>query len=63
MSKKARYRLHWASGEAPKPALKWAIYDWVLICPVAYAEKRQDGRKICNFLNRLRAGVPGGPQA
>jgi hypothetical protein len=49
--KKLRYRLHWASGHAPKPSLKWVIYDWVLICPVAYAEKRSFGRKLCNWLN------------
>lgn len=51
MSKKPRYRLHWASGDAPKPTLKWVIYDWTLICPVAYAESRVAGRKLCAFLN------------
>ena len=50
-AKKLRYRLHWASGGAPRPALKWAIYDWTLICPVAYAETRVMGRKIARFLN------------
>lgn len=53
MPKKLRYRLHWASGSGPKPTLKWAIYDWRLICPVAYAESRKAGRAICDFLNHL----------
>ena len=53
MVKKLRYRLHWASGHGPKPALKWAIYDWRLICPVAYTETRINGRKLCDFLNGL----------
>lgn len=51
--KKPRYRLHWAFGDAPRPSLKWAVYDWVLNCAVAYAERRADGRKICDFLNHL----------
>lgn len=51
MAKKLRYRLHWASGDAPKPSLKWVVYDWTLICPVAYAESRVAGRKLCAFLN------------
>lgn len=51
MAKKLRYRLHWASGHGPKPSLKWAIYDWRLICPVAYTESRVVGRKICALLN------------
>ena len=50
-SRKPRYRLHWASGATPRPALKWVVYDWTLICPVAYAETRVAGRKICAFLN------------
>jgi len=49
--KKLRYRLHWVSGHAPKPALKWVIYDWQLICPVAYMELRAVGRKVCALLN------------
>ena len=50
---KPRHRLHWASGQAPKPSLKWVIYDWRLICPVAYSETRVAGRKVCDFLNAL----------
>lgn len=53
MVKKLRYRLHWSSGQGPKASLKWVIYDWMLICPVAYAESRVAGRKICDFLNEL----------
>lgn len=49
--KKLRYRLHWASGAAPKPSLRWVIYDWKLICPIAYTETRIIGRKICDLLN------------
>lgn len=49
--RKLRYKLHWASGDAPKPCLKWVIYDWVLICPVAYTESRVMGRALCAFLN------------
>lgn len=49
--KALRYRLHWASSEAPKPSLKWAIYDWKLICPVAYTERRDTGRKLAALLN------------
>ena len=49
--KKLRYRLHWASGDSPKPALKWVVYDWRLICPVFYSETRVMGRKICAILN------------
>ena len=50
--KKLRYRLHWASGQGPKPSLKWVIYDWQLkICPVAYVESRVTGRKVCALLN------------
>ncbi len=55
MAKKLRYRLHWASGSAPKPSLKWAVYDWKLICPVAYAESRVVGRRLCDLLNFLNA--------
>jgi hypothetical protein len=55
---KLRYRLHWASGQGPKPSLKWAIYDWRLICPVAYAESRVTGRKICALLNAESASMP-----
>lgn len=55
MAKKLRYRLHWASGDAPRPSLKWAIYDWKLICPVAYAERRETGRKIADFLNSIES--------
>jgi hypothetical protein len=51
VSKKLRYRLHWASGDAPRLSLKWAIYDWRLICPVAYVERRDTGRKVCALLN------------
>lgn len=53
MAKKLRYRLDWASGQGPKPSLKWAVYDWVLICPVAYVEKRTTGRKLAALLNAL----------
>ncbi len=49
--RKPRYRLHWASGNAPKPSLKWVIYDWKLICPVAYSESRVAARRLCAFLN------------
>jgi hypothetical protein len=49
--KKLRYRLHWAGQQAPKPSLKWVIYDWVLICPVAYHETRIMARKMCALLN------------
>jgi len=49
--KKLRYRLHWASGDAPRPSLKWVVYDWKLICPVAYSESRVGGRRVCAFLN------------
>lgn len=55
MTRKFRYRLHWASGNSPKPELKWVIYDWKLICPVAYAETRKDGQKIRKFLNDLHS--------
>ncbi len=51
-ARKPRYRLHWASGQGPKPSLKWTIYDWRLICPVAYTESRVEGRTLCAFLNR-----------
>lgn len=51
MAKKLRYRLHWASGHGPKPSLKWVIYDWRLICPVAYFEARVTARKFCALLN------------
>ena len=54
--KKLRYRLHWASGAAPSPSLKWVIYDWVLICPVAYVASRVFGRRLCALLNA--EGVP-----
>lgn len=47
------YKLHWTSGHGPKLELKWTIYDWKLICPVAYSETRKNGRKICDFLNKL----------
>jgi hypothetical protein len=50
--KAKRYRLHWASGQGPKPSLKWVIYDWVLICPIAYTETRVMGRKLREFLNK-----------
>jgi hypothetical protein len=49
--KRPRYQLHWASGQSPNPALKWAIYDWDLICPVAYMQSRVTGRKVCALLN------------
>lgn len=49
--KKLRYRLHWGSGVVPKPPLKWAVYDWKLICPVAFTESRVTGRKVCALLN------------
>lgn len=52
MSKKLRYKLHWASSYSPKPELKWVIYDWKLICPIAYSETRINGRKLCDFLNQ-----------
>ena len=51
--RKLRYKLHWASGVGPKPAFKWVIYDWQWICPVAYAETRVNGRRLCDFLNSL----------
>ena len=54
---KLRYRLHWASGQAPKPVLKWVIYDWALICPVAYAATRGAGQRLCAFLNAESAKV------
>jgi hypothetical protein len=54
--KKIRYRLHWASSEAPKPSLKWVIYDWTLIGPVAYLESRALGRKVCALLNAEAEG-------
>jgi hypothetical protein len=50
-SKKPRYRLHWNSSGEPRRELKWAIYDWRLICPVAYSETRVGGRRLCAFLN------------
>lgn len=53
MAKKLRYRLHWSSGQGPKPVFKWVVYDWNYFCPVAYAETRVNGRKICDFLNIL----------
>jgi hypothetical protein len=53
MAKKLRYRLHWASSDAPNPAFKWVIYDWRFFCPVAYAETRVNGRRVCDFLNSL----------
>lgn len=61
---KLRYRLHWASGDAPKPSLKWTVWDWSveMRCPVAYAETRKMGRKLCDFLNAAevqRAASPG----
>jgi hypothetical protein len=56
MAKKLRYRLHWASGDAPKPSLKWVIYDWTLIAPVAYLESRVLGRKVCALLNSDASG-------
>jgi hypothetical protein len=49
--KRPRSQLHWASGQSPNPALKWAIYDWDLICPVAYMQSRVTGRKVCALLN------------
>lgn len=51
MSKKLRYRLHWSGQQAPKPSLKWVIYDWALFYPVAYCESRVTGRKVCALLN------------
>ena len=52
MAKKLRYRLHWASGNAPKPSLKWVIYDWQKpFCVVAYLESRVTARKVCALLN------------
>lgn len=51
--KKLRYKLHWASNQGPKEILKWVIYDWKLIRPIAYSESRVKGRKICAFLNKL----------
>lgn len=54
MAKKLRYRLHWSSGLAPKPSLKWVIYDWRLICPIAYCESRIEGRELTKFLNSKR---------
>lgn len=51
--KKLHYRLHWASGSGPRPSLKWVVYDWSkeFCCPVAYAETRVMGRKLCAWLN------------
>jgi hypothetical protein len=51
MRKQLRYKLHWAAGQGPSPVLKWVIYDWKLICVVAYAETRVLGRKLADFLN------------
>ena len=51
MRKKLRYRLHWASGDAPNPFLKWTVWDWRFICPVFYTEYRKTGREVCNLLN------------
>lgn len=51
-TKKLRFRLHWAAGNAPRPSLKWVIYDWNLRCPIAYAETRINGRRMCEFLNK-----------
>lgn len=51
MAMKLRYRLHWASGQGPRPEFKWAVYDWKFCCAVAFAETRVMGRKICAFLN------------
>lgn len=52
MKSKLRYKLHWASGSAPRPVFKWVIYDWFYKCPIAYSESRIQGRKLCNFLNK-----------
>jgi hypothetical protein len=49
--KKLRYKLHWASGNSPNPALNWVIYDWTLRCPVAFAQTRVAGQNLCAFLN------------
>lgn len=49
--KAKRYRLHWASGRSPSPELKWQIWDWHLLKPVAYLENRALGRRICTLLN------------
>ena len=66
MAQQVRYRLHWASGNAPRPSLKWVIYDWAKgkIGPVAYTESRVTGRKVCALLNAEDAGgsrVPAPP--
>ena len=53
---KYRYKLHWNSGDSnrfPKCNFKWVIYDWKLICPIAFFETRKLGRIICNLLNKL----------
>lgn len=46
-----RYRLHWASGRGPSPALKWQIWDWTLRCAVVHVESRSLGRTIAGLLN------------
>jgi hypothetical protein len=59
--KKLRYKLHWAGEHGPRPDFKWTIYDWKYSCPVAYAEKRADGRALCDFLNQRAARSTEGP--
>lgn len=46
-----RYRLHWSAGHAPRPELKWTVYDWSkgMCCPVAYATTRKQGRALLKF--------------
>jgi hypothetical protein len=54
---KIRYRLHWAGEDAPFPSLKWVIYDWKLICRIAYLERREVGREVCALLNQKNRKV------
>lgn len=48
---KTRYKLHWASGRGTSPELKWEIWDWTILAPIAYLENRAIGRRICALLN------------
>ncbi len=48
---KARYRLHWASGQGPSNLLKWQIWDWTIRHPVVHIESRALGRLIAKLLN------------
>ena len=55
-SERTRYKLHWAGQDAPKPELKWVIYDWQKpIAKVAYVQSRALGRQIVALLNGREA--------